>query len=349
LTAGKPAGLLQAMALGNVIGGQRAFLSLAIIYIGIGAVGKMAGLPIRFNIYGAVVNVPLALVLAGFVWWRAVRIIFVPGSGRPAARFWADMKRFFTVERALFALPAIVLFPIVLSVYSSWKQLIPRVAVYDWDPVLAQIDRAIHGDDVWRLLHPVLGTPTITLGLYAIYVSWFFAISLIGTWQMVVKGPAREQFLVSSVLCWGVVGTVGAMAFASVGPVFYGRLLGDPDPFAELAAYIRLVPDAAHPQDLLWQAYAENRLPEFGKGVSAMPSLHVAIATLNALVAWRHARWFGATLGAYAALVALASVHLGWHYAIDAYAGAAAAILIWRGVGLALRSIPKPAVRAPAE
>jgi hypothetical protein len=336
------------MAVGNVIRGQGVFVALALGYLAIGAAGKLAGLPIRFNLYGALVNWPLLFVLSGIVWWRAVRVIADQGPGRPTERFLRDLKRLFTLERALFAAPALLLFPMVISVYSSWKQLIPRAVVYDWDPILAEMDRMLHGGDVWRLLHPLLGTPSTTLVLHWIYVSWFIAISLIGTWQMVSKGPAREQFLVSSVLCWGVVGTVGAAAFASVGPVFYGRLLGEPDPFAGLASYIQSVPEAAHPQDWLWQAYAENRLPEFGKGISAMPSLHVAIATLNALVIWRHSRVFGFVFWIYAALIALASVHLGWHYAIDAYAGAGIAVLIWHGVGLALQRSPR-LERAPVE
>jgi membrane-associated phospholipid phosphatase len=62
----------------------------------------------------------------------------------------------------------------------------------------------------------------------------------------------------------------------------------------------------------------------------------------------RQSRKLGIACGIYAALVALASVHLGWHYAIDAYAGAGAALLIWYGVGLALRRIPR-AVNVPAE
>ena len=102
------------------------------------------------------------------------------------------------------------------------------------------------------------------------------------------------------------------------------------------------------PQDILWAAYERGDLAGFGKGISAMPSLHVTIATLNALVIWRHSRRLGIAAAIYAALVALASVHLGWHYAVDTYVGAAAAIVIWHGVGLALRKAPQMA-RAPAE
>ncbi|HET9396791.1 MAG TPA: hypothetical protein VFO36_12100 [Nitrospiraceae bacterium] len=39
----------------------------------------------------------------------------------------------------------------------------------------------------------------------------------------------------------------------------------------------------------------------------------------------------------YAIAIMIGSVHLGWHYAIDGYAGAIGSILIWWMVGLCLR------------
>ena len=223
--------------------------------------------------------------------------------------------------------------------------MIPQVSVMDWDPILAQWDAGLHGGQPWQMLQPLLGTPAVTLGLYHIYAAWFLVFPGVLVWQALTNRPGREQFLVSTVLCWGLVGTLGALAFASVGPVFYGRLWGSPDPFAGLYAYVHTA-GLALPQDLLWDAFERKDLAAFGKGISAMPSLHVAISTLNALVAWRTHRWLGAALGVYAALVALASVHLGWHYAIDAYAGAAVATVIWFAVGWALSLMGRAGVRS---
>jgi hypothetical protein len=40
---------------------------------------------------------------------------------------------------------------------------------------------------------------------------------------------------------------------------------------------------------------------------------------------------------AFLALMLLGSVHLGWHYAIDGYAGIAGTIVLWWGCGRLLR------------
>ena len=66
-----------------------------------------------------------------------------------------------------------------------------------------------------------------------------------------------------------------------------------------------------------------------GSGISAFPSVHVALATLNALFAREYSRRLGIVAFAYAALIEVSSVYLGWHYAIDGYAAAIATVLIY--------------------
>ena len=43
-------------------------------------------------------------------------------------------------------------------------------------------------------------------------------------------------------------------------------------------------------------------------------------------------------LSAFAVLILLGSIHLGWHYALDGYVGAAGAALVWHLVGRLLGS-----------
>lgn len=50
-----------------------------------------------------------------------------------------------------------------------------------------------------------------------------------------------------------------------------------------------------------------------------MPSVHVAVAGLYAILGWRTRPWAGVALTIYAVLILLGSIHLGWHYAIDGY------------------------------
>ena len=70
-----------------------------------------------------------------------------------------------------------------------------------------------------------------------------------------------------------------------------------------------------------------------GKGISAMPSMHVATSVLFALVAWQTHRKLGIVLTVHAAAVMIGSVHLAWHYALDGYIGALLTYGIWRAAG----------------
>jgi membrane-associated phospholipid phosphatase len=80
-------------------------------------------------------------------------------------------------------------------------------------------------------------------------------------------------------------------------------------------------------QEVLWQTYV-NGSGSIG-GISAMPSLHVASSVLLALYGFRVSRAHGWCLTAFALMIFLGSIHLGWHYAVDGYLGAAVAFGSW--------------------
>lgn len=61
-----------------------------------------------------------------------------------------------------------------------------------------------------------------------------------------------------------------------------------------------------------------------------MPSLHIAIAVLLALVGWRINRFIGVLLTAYVFIILIGSIILGWHYAVDGYASIVLTILLWK-------------------
>jgi membrane-associated phospholipid phosphatase len=81
-------------------------------------------------------------------------------------------------------------------------------------------------------------------------------------------------------------------------------------------------------QNVLWQSYIDPGAAQV-EGISAMPSMHVAMATLMALIAFRVNRRLGWAYTVYAGLIFLGSIHLGWHYALDGYVGALGTIGIW--------------------
>lgn len=82
-------------------------------------------------------------------------------------------------------------------------------------------------------------------------------------------------------------------------------------------------------QENLWRFLAEFN-QEKGSGISAFPSVHVAIAALLALYGWERGPLWAALSGAYCLIILFLSVYLGWHYAVDGYFSILALWLMWR-------------------
>jgi hypothetical protein len=96
----------------------------------------------------------------------------------------------------------------------------------------------------------------------------------------------------------------------------------------------------------LWSAVANGRVV-VGGGVSAFPSLHVALPLLGVCAGWREARWLAWALIAYAVVLWIGTVHLGWHYAVDGEASALLIYPIWRLSGWLAAERPASTVTAP--
>jgi len=255
-----------------------------------------------------------------------------------------DMRfRFFTIERFAVVLPVLAILPLMLSCYSYFKNVIPAIAPFSWDPALAAWDKALHGGYYpWQLLQPLFGYPVATAVINGVYHLWFFVAYGILLWQMMTlaRPRLRMQYLITSALLWAIVGNLAAILFSSVGPVYFGRVTGLPDPFAPLMDYLhatsQVVPvPALAVQDMLWTSYVSHGA-EVGRGISAMPSMHLATSFSFMLLGFAIHRRLGIALGLFTAFILIGSVHLGWHYAIDGYVAIAMTWLIWRIVGWAL-------------
>ena len=99
-------------------------------------------------------------------------------------------------------------------------------------------------------------------------------------------------------------------------------------------------------QARLWESFLGNDAIPYS-GISAMPSLHVAIAVFVLLVARSAPKWLSLPFLAYVVLIMMGSVHLGWHYAIDGYVGAALAVLCWWVAGRVIESGSAAAAGGP--
>ncbi|MFO0989255.1 MAG: phosphatase PAP2 family protein [Alphaproteobacteria bacterium] len=304
-----------------------------------------SGALINIGLYNGVFALLLGTFMTVLVVGSIVRVMARRPAGSLSAAIWRDFSETWLGRRRIATmLVPLVLAPVFFSTFSSFKSLIPVVAPFSWDEAFVRLDRWLHfGVHPWELLQPLFGTPALTSALNAVYNAWYFVMFFVFAWQIVsLKRPAlRMQFLISFVLYWIVIGTGLAMLFSSVGPCYYGRVTGLDDPYVPLMQYLHGAAAefpvwALATQEMLWQAY-QSKEAALGAGISAMPSMHVAIAVLLALFGWQVGRGLGIALTVFALLIQLGSVHLAWHYAIDGYLSAIAGVIVWYAVGWALR------------
>ena len=280
----------------------------------------------------------IALVLFAIGYAIYLRLVVRPHDF--LARLARDLRSFVGMRRVCIALPVLLLMPFFGATFTNLKMLIPAIVPFHWDPTFAEWDRMLHGGiHPWQLLHALFGHPYVTSFINAVYHSWFFLSYGVLLWQAVDtnRPRLRMQYLLSFLLIWALIGNVAAIILSSAGPVYFGRVTGLADPFAPLmdylhqASHVSPVP-ALGVQETLWRTYAAKGLA-IGGGISAMPSLHVAIAFSFVLLARQIDRRLAIAAMVFTALILIGSVHLGWHYAIDGYVAIALSWLIWRAVG----------------
>jgi len=336
----RPEGGLAA-ALAATLRAHAPFILLVLAYVAAAyAVGAAFGQPVTPLLYAPVMG--SAAVAAGFLplFVYAVYVAAILRPERPLKTIAGALAtRYRGRARILNALPVLLLLPVVVSVFTSLKTMIPAIHPFAWDPTFAAWDAALHGVQPWRLLQPALGFPAVSGAINLLYDIWFLLMAGIWLWQaMSLASPRlRMQYFLSFVLCWALIGNVAATWLSSAGPCYFAAVTGLPDPYAPLMEYLRAANESVPifslvVQDELWRLYADREL-SIGSGISAMPSMHVACAVLFALLGWRAGRVLGIALTAFAAVVVVGAVHLGWHYAVDAYAAIAATLAIWWAVG----------------
>ena len=252
------------------------------------------------------------------------RTAMAPGEERPLV---AVRRRITAVlldrDRMLGAPLRFLLICLFVGASGYFKEMITAIQPFAWDTAFAALDRVLHlGVDPWRIFWPVFGNPLGTTFLNAIYHAWFFCIyfAVFAACFAPVGDRSARTFLIALVLTFAIGGNLLALIFSSAGPVYFERLgLG-----ADFAPLMTALNDFAETspvwalgvQEKLWQGFvADGRV----SGISAMPSMHVALALLMAFYATATSRILGIAMWVFAALTMIGSVHLGWHYAVDGY------------------------------
>lgn len=259
------------------------------------------------------------------------------------------------VAGTLLLLTALLLFT---TMFSAIKTSLPLGHGFSFDMAQADIDKAIHfGTEPWRLLYAVAEHPLVLRLVEANYNVLWFVICYYTLYWICTSPRAngiRVRYVLTWMLSWIVVGNLVAGLWLSAGPVYYGLVTGDTSRFADQLAFLATTagePNSAHAfQTYLWHLYSSGNAG-IGSGISAFPSVHVAVTTLNALFVSEISRRFGLLLWGYVGIIILSSVYLGWHYAIDGYV----AVLLVTAVYWALRRLLptlarlrwRPALRGP--
>jgi hypothetical protein len=295
----------------------------------------------RFGADRAWLTVLAAVTVAELAWWLVSWSLgYAPApflSSYLAAAFGAlacaTLLRKLLTPRApgpawASVLPATALVGAGASLFLPLKYAIPRWIPFWLDPPLAKAERALLGADPWRVLDHLFGWAAVPLdGLYGLWLPTQALVLFMVILQP--ASPAKSRALITYVLAWLILGVVAATLLSSAGPIFYDRLFGGqafaalPEALRHRGAWVALAES-----DRMWASLASAR-PGLVAGISAVPSIHVAVSVWIFLAARTLAPRAAPLALGYAAVIWLGSVQLGWHYASDGLAGALGMLALW--------------------
>jgi hypothetical protein len=266
-----------------------------------------------------------------FSWWMAagyhVSIGCLVGVIRVSDGDWRGWLR----DRAPWALAFGLAFIPFFTAFTAWKHAFWRWGFFVWDPVFARADKFLHlGRFPHEWLQPITSASVVLQVFDWVYLLWGAVIVSALSGVLWLAPPDRcRQYAISFLATWIVIGSLLAPLFGSVGPIYYSRVVAGANPYGSVARQVQGL--HAHViQEWLWVATnTATFIPV--TGISAMPSLHIGQATLVALLAWTSRWWVFRALGlVFLLLLQLATVALGWHYAIDGYVAAVLTYAFWR-------------------
>ena len=239
----------------------------------------------------------------------------------------------------------LALMPVLFAAMGMLKMQIPHIMPFYLDDLFAAADRLLFlGRQPWEVTHALFGSTGATMVIDRLYTLWVFGLSVaIGYFALIAPRSERARFFLNFTAIWIVLGVFGAYIGSSAGPCFLASMASPSAPeyaglmerLVSIDAALKANGDmglgALQWQHMLWSAHETDTIA-FSMGISAMPSLHNAIAFLYVLLAFRIGRVAGIIASLFALTTFVGSVHLGWHYAVDGLVAFAGTYAVWLGV-----------------
>jgi hypothetical protein len=222
---------------------------------------------------------------------------------------------------------AMIVVNATIMVFVNLKQFIPALNERLYDSPLWRLDAWLHfGVDPAVTATELAARCGVLPWLDRAYLLFYPAQVAVPLLFLVAKPlrPLRGRFFFAFCLLW-MTGGLMYVVWPTLGPVYYR---------ASRFVWLDQAPYAQYLQDLLMKDYVRFRADpsyytvKLYQGVAALPSLHVGVLALFAIAAgcW----WtLAVVLWLLTAVTFIGSLALGWHYAIDGYAGVLLAALAW--------------------
>ncbi|MEP7088838.1 MAG: phosphatase PAP2 family protein [Nocardioidaceae bacterium] len=283
---------------------------------------RIVGIPFR-DPHGSVFSSRFALSLGLFMVLAVGDAAVRTGRrGWTASRAAGVLARRWTPRRLALALSALLAYHLVYLCYHNLKSwdAFNRVRdgmLLDWDR------RLFFGHTPALLLHDLLGQHVAAYVLMVVYESFSTVVSISVVAAVVLPRRTRDSyvFIASALWVW-ILGVGSYYLIPSIGP-FHSA----PQDFSGLP-HTMIQSTQARYMAQRANLLAHPQAPHAFAQVSAFASLHVGLTCFILLMArYFRLRVASALMSVFLVATMVATVYLGWHFAVDDVAGVAVAAL----------------------